>query len=76
MIGVGFKKGKKITLEARYENGEFDTAVSMAEALARHNRGEVIVYLYFKGKPKVKILKRIKRIRSGFLWLGRKVVTI
>lgn len=75
MIGVGFRKKRKITLEASYDNGDFDTAVATGESLARHSKGEVVVYLYFKNSNKVKILKRIKMVHAGFLWLGKRVVT-
>ena len=73
MIGVGFKNHKKITLEASFDDSEFEAAVAVGESLARHNRGEVTVFLYTTGKSKVKILKRIKLVRAGFLGLRRKV---
>ena len=75
MIGVGFKRNGKITCEARYMDGELETAMVLGEGLARHNRGEVLVYLYKKDRPGVKVLKRIRLTRTGFLGLGRKVVT-
>ena len=73
MIGVGFKRNGKITLEASCLDNELESATAIGESLARHGRGEVVVYLYHKGKTKVKILKRIKPIRRGFLWLGKGV---
>lgn len=73
MIGVGFKRNSKITLEASYDDSEFDTAVALGEALARHNKHGVIVFLYHKGRQKVKILKKIKMVRAGFLGLRRKI---
>ena len=75
MIGIGFKRNNKITLEASCFDNELEAATSIGESLARHSRGEVVVYLYHRGKPKVKILKRIKSVRRGFLWLGKGVVT-
>ena len=74
MIGIGFKKNGKITLEASFEDSEFEAAKAVGESLARHNRHEVLVYLYTKGKPKVKVLKKIKLVRTGFLGLRRKVI--
>ena len=74
MIGVGFRGKKKIKMEASYDNSELETAVALGESLAHHNRGEVVVFLYDKGKPRVKVLKRIKAVRSGFLGLRRRVV--
>jgi len=75
MIGVGFSKKGKIKLAASYEDNEFDLAVSFGEALARHNKGTVEVFLYKKGIKKVKTLKKIKLVNTGFLGLRRKVVT-
>jgi hypothetical protein len=74
MVGIGFSKKGKITLEASYGDSELDTAIAMGESLARHGKREVIVYLYKKGKPKVRVLKRIKAVRSGFMWLGKRVI--
>jgi len=74
MIGVGFRKGEKITLEASYSDSELDLAIALGESLATHNKGKVLVYLYNKGKPKVKILKTIKRVNTGFFGLRQKVV--
>jgi len=71
MIGIGFKRNGKITLEASCLDNEIDAATAIGESLARHGKGEVVVYLYHKGKLKVKILKRIRSIRRGFLWLGK-----
>jgi len=76
MVGVGFKKGRKIKFEAGFSNDSFETAVAFGESLARHRKGEVAVFLYNKGESKVKILKRIKMVRAGFLWLGRRLVTV
>lgn len=76
MIGVGFKNHKKITLEASFEDSEFEAAKAVGESLARHSKNEVLVYLYIKGKLKVKVLKKIKLVRTGFLGLKRKVVAI
>jgi len=76
MIGVGFKRNGKIKLEVSYDDSELEVAIAMGESLARHNRGEVYVFLVTKGKPKVKVLKRIRRARSGFLGIGRKVVVV
>jgi len=75
MIGVGFSKGGKITLDASYGDNEFELAVSFGESLARHNKGTVVVFLYKKGIKKVKILKKIRLVNTGFLGLRRKVVT-
>ena len=73
MIGIGFRRNGKITLEASCFDNELESATAIGESLARHGKGEVVVYLYHKGKPKVKILKRINSIRRGFLWLGKGV---
>jgi len=73
MIGVGFKRNGKITLEASCLDNELESATAIGESLVRHGKGEVIVYLYHRGKRKVKILKRIKSVRRGFLWLGKGV---
>lgn len=74
MVGVGFRKGRKITLEVSFDNDSLESAVAMGESMARHNKKEVIVFLYTKDRPKVKVLKRIKAVRAGFMWLGKKVV--
>lgn len=74
MIGVGFKNHKKITLETIFEDSEFETAVALGESLARHSKKLVIVFLYKKGSPKVRILKKIKLVRTGLLRLRKKVM--
>ena len=73
MIGIGFRHNGKVTLEAKCEDSELDAATSIGESLAKHGKGEVVVYLFRRHKPKVKILKRIKLIRRGFLWLDKGV---
>ena len=73
MIGIGFKRNGRITLEARCEDNELDAATAMGESLGRNGKGEVLIFLHTKGKSKVRILKRIKSIRRGFLWLGKGV---
>lgn len=73
MIGIGFKRNGKITLEASCLDNELEAATVIGESLARHGKCEVAVYLYHKGSSKVKILRRIKSIRRGFLWLGKGV---
>ena len=73
MIGIGFRRNSKITREASCLDNELESATAIGESLARHGKGEVVVYLYHKGKSRVKILKRIKSIRRGFLWLGKGV---
>ena len=74
MIGIGFKRNGKITREASCLDHELEAATAIGESLAMHGKGEVVVYIYRKNRPKVKILKRIKSIRRGFLWLGKGVV--
>jgi len=73
VIGIGFKHNGKITCEATCLDNELESATAIGESLARHSNREVIVYLYHRGKQKVKILKRIKSVRKGFLWLGKGV---
>ena len=73
MIGIGFKRNGKITLEARCLDNELDAATAIGQSLAKYSKNEVIVYLYHKNNTKVKTLKRIKSIRRGFLWLDKEV---
>jgi len=76
MIGVGFKKKGKITLESSFEDNELETAIMLGESLASHSKKTVTVFLYKKGSTKVKILKNIKMVRTGFLGLRKKVATV
>jgi len=73
VIGVGFRKRGKITLEASYNNNELETAVTLGKSLSKNSKGEVIVFLYKKNKSKVKILKRIKLVRAGLLGMRRRI---
>lgn len=73
MIGVGFKNCRKITLESSFEESGFETALALGESLARHSKKQVVVFLYKKGCPKIKILKKIKLVNTGFLWLRRRI---
>lgn len=80
MIGVGFvNKGNhnKVKIDTSFGDGELEAAITMGEALVRHQKGDVAVVLYNKNDlTKCKILKRIKNKRAGFLSFKRKVVTI
>ena len=76
MIGVGFKNKRKITLESSFEDNELETAIMLGESLASHSKKTVTVFLYKKGNTKVKVLKNIKLVRTGFLGLRRKVATV
>jgi len=77
MIGVGvLHRDKRITKQASYDDSSLDTAIAMGESLARHNNDKIIVFLYSKGSSKVTVLKRIKRVRTGFLGLKQKIVVI
>ena len=76
MIGVGFKKKRKITLESSFEDNELETAIMLGESLASHSKKTVTVFLYKKGNTKVKVLKNIRMVRTGFLGLRKKVATV
>ena len=73
MVGVGFIRNGKIKLEASYSNSDLEIAIALGESLARHNNREVVIFLYNNNSRRVKILKRIKQVRTGFLWISKKV---
>lgn len=66
MIGVGYQTKKNtVKVLERFSGSEMDTAVELAQELARHNRGEYLVFLIYGDK--YKILKRVgKGLRLNF----------
>jgi hypothetical protein len=82
VIGVGFKTGKKkVKVLERFGGNEMDAATELAQALARHNSKEYLVFLI--NGSQYRILKKVKvgwrlafpSLRHPFRYPSRGVIT-